>query len=284
MAETYLKEAVKLAKESDTVIFVGGLNHDYDVEGLDREDMKLPYNQDKVIEELLKVNPNTVVVMFAGSPVEMPWLSQTKALLWNYYSGMEGGTALAEVIFGMVNPSGKLAETFIKNADSCPAKTGINFAKDDSIEYTEGVMVGYRYYDTHDTDVNFCFGYGKSYTEFEYGNLEIKDISGESGKDILQVSFDITNTGSEAGMEAAQVYVAPMCTGSVVRPYHELKDFEKIFLNQGETKRIQILLDESDFSCYDTDMKNFVKIPGIYEIQIGASSRDIRLKAQTDIK
>ncbi len=143
-----LAEAVALAKASDIVIFVGGLNHDFDVEGLDRVNMKLPYGQDEVIDALLKAVPDTVVCMYAGAPVEMPWAEKAKAILWSYYAGMEGGTALAEILSGKVNPSGKLAETFIRDASQCPAHTIGTFGKKDRVEYREGVMVGYRYYDT----------------------------------------------------------------------------------------------------------------------------------------
>ena len=274
----YYEEAVALAKECDTVIYIGGLNHGYDVEGLDRVDMKLPYEQDKLIEALLDINPNTVVVMYAGSPVEMPWLDQAKSLVWSYYAGMEGGNAIAEVLFGQVNPSGKLAETFIKSESQCPAKTGINFALKQSVEHTEGVMVGYRHYDTEGTDVNFCFGHGLSYTSFEYSNLQVAIKNG-----VVATSFDVTNTGSAAGSEVAQLYVAPLSESNIVRPMHELKNFDKIYLQSGDTKKVTLSLDEKDFSCYDIDTREFVKISGQYELQIGASSRDIRLVERVDI-
>ena len=274
----YYEEAVALAKECDTVIYIGGLNHGYDVEGLDRVDMKLPYEQDKLIEAILAVRPDTVMVMYAGSPVEMPWLDQAKSLVWSYYAGMEGGNAIAEVLFGKVNPSGKLAETFIKSESQCPAKTGINFALKQSVEHTEGVMVGYRHYDTEGTDVNFCFGHGLSYTSFEYSNLQVAIKNG-----VVATSFDVTNTGSAAGSEVAQIYVAPLSESSIVRPMHELKNFDKIYLQSGDTKKVTLSLDEKDFSCYDIDTLVFVKISGQYELQIGASSRDIRLVERVDI-
>ncbi len=277
----YYEEAVALAKESDIVIYVGGLNHGYDVEGLDRGDMKLPYEQDKLIEAILDVKPDTVVVMYAGSPVEMPWLPRTKAVLWSYFAGMEGGNAIAEVLFGRVNPSGKLAETFIKDESQCPARTGVNFAMKETVEHTEGVMVGYRHYDTVGTDVNFCFGHGLSYTSFEYSNLNVtmKDdkLSGQLDAIVVELSFDITNTGDVAGSEIAQIYVAPKTDCGLVRPSHELKAFDKIYLQPGETKKVTVLLAEKDFSCYDIDTKSFVKMAGQYELQIGASARDIRL-------
>ncbi len=272
--EKCFEEAVELAKNSDTVIFVGGLDHDYDVEGLDRRDMKLPYNQNRILEELLKINPNTVVVMYAGSPVEMPWLVNVKSLLWSYYAGMEGGSAIADVIFGKVNPSGRLAETFIKNVEQCPAKPGVNFGNKERVVYDEGVMVGYRYYDTENTEVNFCFGHGFSFSSFSYKHMELK--SGDNGK--VEVSCTISNDSEVAGKEVVQLYVAPKMECAYARPVHELKAFEKIYLDAGESKEVKFELEDKDFSIYDIEKKTFVVVPGCYELQIGASSRDIRLK------
>lgn len=267
--QEYLEEAVELAKNSDTVIFVGGLNHDYDVEGLDREDMVLPYHQDKLIGALLEVNPNTVIVMYAGSPVEMPWLSQAKSVLWSYYAGMEGGTAIAKTLFGEVNPSGKLAETFIQTADQCPAKLGVNFGLKDRVVYDEGTMVGYRYYNTHDVDVNFCFGHGLSYTEYAYSNLHIEEKLQE--EKVICVAATITNTGAVAGKEVVQVYVNG-----------ELKAFDKVALAAGESKQVQFCLNAKDFSTYDVNKKDFVVAHGVYELQVAASSRDIRLVGEIE--
>ncbi len=272
--EKCLTEAIELAKNSDTVIFVGGLDHDYDVEGLDRKDMKLPYNQNKVLEELLKINPNTVVVMVAGSLVEMPWLSNVKSLLWSYYAGMEGGTAIAEVLFGNVNPSGRLAETFIKNDEHCSAKKGSTFGKKDSVTYEEGVMVGYRYYDTENVDVNFCFGHGISFSSFSYRDMVVEANEADG---TVNVSCVITNDGPMAGKEVVQLYVAPKSESDFVRPSHELKAFEKVSLEPGESKKVKLVIDKKDFSCYDVNEKDFVVVSGDYELQLGASSRDIRL-------
>ncbi|MBQ9701251.1 MAG: fibronectin type III-like domain-contianing protein, partial [Lachnospiraceae bacterium] len=147
-----------------------------------------------------------------------------------------------------------------------------------SVEHTEGVMVGYRHYDTEGTDVNFCFGHGLSYTSFEYSNLQVAIKNG-----VVATSFDVTNTGSAAGSEVAQIYVAPLSESSIVRPMHELKNFDKIYLQSGDTKKVTLSLDEKDFSCYDIDTLEFVKISGQYELQIGASSRDIRLVERVDI-
>lgn len=270
-----LEEAVSLAQESDVVIFVGGLDHNYDVEGLDRMDMKLPYGQDQVLEKILDVNPYTVVVIHAGAPVEMPWLDGAKAVLWSYYAGMEGGTALAEIIFGKINPSGKLAETFIRSIEQCPAKQGVNFGRSDRVEYTEGVMVGYRCYNTEQTDVNFCFGHGLSYTKFAYENICVNML----GDNKIAVSVDITNVGSVPGLETVQLYISPKDEASVMRPYHQLRGFEKIALKPGEKKKVTFTLRERDFAVFDTQLNRFSPISGNYEVQVGSSSRDIRLTA-----
>lgn len=266
--KAYLEEALKLAQDSDAVIFVGGLDHNYDVEGLDRKDMKLPYGQDEVISRLLKVRPDTVVVLYAGSPVEMPWLADCKSLVWSYYAGMEGGTALAEVLFGSVNPSGKLAETFIKTLAQCPAQ---DFGRKDKVVCGEGVMVGYRHYDTVGADVNFCFGHGLSYTHFEYTDLRVNG---------LNVSVKVKNVGGRPGRETVQLYVAPEDEG---RPSHQLRAFEKIGLEPGEEKVLTFSLTERDFAVYSVEKKAFVPVPGVYDIQLGASSRDIRLTASVKI-
>ena len=278
LQKQYYEEAVALAKDSDIVIYVGGLNHGYDVEGLDRADMKLPYEQDKLIEALLREKPDTIVVMYAGSPVEMSWLPDAKSLVWSYYAGMEGGKALADVLFGIVNPSGRLSETFLKNLSGCPAVQGVNFGRKDKVEYTEGVMLGYRYYDTHEIPVNFCFGYGLSYTEYVYSNLSVE----QDGTDV-RVRCLVTNTGAVAGMETVQLYVAPKEKGKLIRPCHELKDFAKIHLEAGETREVVLTLQKKDFSCYDAERKDFVLMSGNYELQIGAASRDIRLKETIQI-
>ncbi len=272
--EKCLAEALELAKNSDTVIFVGGLDHDYDVEGLDRKDMKLPYNQNRVLEELLKINPNTVVVMYAGSPVEMPWLENVKSLLWSYYAGMEGGSAIADVLFGKVNPSGKLAESFIKDISQCPAKCGETFGCKDRVAYEEGVMVGYRYYDTKNTDVNFCFGHGVSFSSFSYKDMVV-EVDKENEK--INVSCLVTNDGERTGKEVVQLYVAPKSQADLIRPYHELKGFEKLEIEPGQTKKVELVLNKKAFSCYDENVKDFVVMPGEYELQLAASSRDIRL-------
>lgn len=298
VAEEYRKEALRLAKECDTVIFVGGLNHDYDSEGYDRKDLTLPYGQDALIEELLAVKPDMVIVIYAGSPVAMPWKDRARAILFSYYAGMEGGTAIAETLFGEVNPSGKLAESFIQNIGQCPAHTIGTFGRKDCVEYKEGVMVGYRRYDTVNEDVAFCFGHGLSYSRFEYKYMTVVPVTAQamcgqssaavSGKEkecaaaekaalpMYEISVTVRNASERAGKEVVQVYVAPKEPGDA-RPYHELRAFEKIELEPGREKTVKLLLTGEAFSFYDEEQHTFVTEKGIYEIQVGSSSRDIRL-------
>lgn len=253
-----LEEAVACAKDADAVIFVGGLDHMHDVEGLDRDSMRLPYGQDALIEALLDARPDTVLTFVAGSPVEMPWLARANTILWMYYNGMEGGTALAQILFGECAPSGKLAETFLQNAEQCPAKISAS----GRCEYTEGSMVGYRFYDACGVPVNFPFGHGLSYTAFAYSDLKV------NGR---EVSFAVENTGKLGGFEIVQMYVH---NGK----FHQLRRFAKLHLQPGQKQTVTFLLDDSDFSEYDIASGDFCVVPGEYCIEIGASSRDIRLK------
>lgn len=254
-----LEEAVALAKEADTVIFVGGLDHMHDVEGLDRKDMKLPYGQDALIEALLAVNPNTVIVLYAGSPVEMPWLHQAKAVVWSYYNGMNGGIALSKVLFGKTNPSGKLAETFPKSANQCNGP----IVTEGPVIFSEGSCVGYRYYNGENIPVNFPFGHGLSYTAFSYSDLRLHG---------REAYVTVTNTGNLTGKETVQLYVR----GKM----QQLRHFEKLLLEPGQQKTVHFSLTDRDFSEYCVEKHEFTLIPGTYTIQIGASSRDIRLEQE----
>lgn len=271
--EKLLKEACELAAASDIVIFVGGLNHDYDTEGRDRGDMKLPYGQDRLLEELLKICPDTIVVLIAGSPVEMPWREQARSILWCYYAGMETGDALAEIITGKVNPSGKLPETFPKvYEDTVTYKNG-QFGKEDCVTYTEGVFVGYRYYEKEQVKPAFAFGHGLSYTEFLLENLQLK----EQKENAVTISVDVTNTGAMAGAEVVQCYVTDVeC--SVERPEKELRAFSRIFLNPGEKKTVLMTLNREAFAFYDVESKAFEVEPGEFVLQVGNASDTCTLK------
>ena len=201
-----LEEAVRYAGEYEQVIFVGGLDHEYDVEGRDRADMKLPYGQDAVIEAVLEANPNTVVVMVAGSPVEMGrWEKKAKAVVWSWYAGMEGGNALAEVLLGEVNPSGKLPESFPYSHMDCSAHCVGEFGEEKLLHYREGIYVGYRYYEKQDVPVQYCFGHGLSYTEFAYHDLTIEKQE-DAAEFYVNVSCIVKNTGNRVGKELVLRY------------------------------------------------------------------------------
>lgn len=273
--EKLFAEAIAAAKEADEVIFVGGLNHDFDSEGLDRADMKLPYEQDLLIDEFLNIRKDIIITLIGGSPVEMPWKRKAETILWSYYAGMETGNAFAKIIFGEVNPSGKLAETFpVKYEDCITAKNGQSgiYGK---IMLSEGLYFGYRYYDRERIMPAFCFGHGLSYTTFAYSNLIMKQE--KEGSKIVKISFQVKNTGKKAGAEVAQVYIAPI-SPRVGRPVKELKAYKKIKLQPGKTGKITLTLTAKDFAYFDTDIHGFIADAGDYEILIGASCEDIRLK------
>lgn len=274
-----LEEAVALAKEYDQVIFVGGLNHDYDLEGQDRADMKLPYGQEEVIDAVLAANPETILVFVAGSPVQMgSFADRAKAIVWSFYAGMEGGNALTEVLLGKVNPSGKLPETFPYSHEDCSAHCVGDFAKKDLLEYWEGVYVGYRYYEKNQIPVQFPFGHGLSYTDFEYASLEVEKEENGAGL-IVNVSCLVKNTGDMAGKEVLQLYVAAK-DSAVDRPVKELKGYEKTELKPGETKKVNFALNPESFAYFDEETGHFRAEAGFYEILIGASLTDIRLKGE----
>lgn len=266
-------QAVEAAKDADAVIFVGGLNHDIDSEGFDRSDMKLPYEQDLLIEELLKVRKDTIITFVGGSPVEMPWRDKAQAILWSYYAGMETGNAFARVIFGEVNPSGKLAETFPARYEDCATGKNGQFGKWGAIKLEEGLYYGYRHFDRQRIAPAFCFGHGLSYTTFEYSGLTMK---AEKGKNV-KLSFTVKNTGKRAGAEIAQVYVAPIAP-SVDRPVKELKAYAKVELAAGKSKKVNLTLRQQDFAYFDEHLHDFITDAGDYEILVGASCEDIRLK------
>lgn len=266
-------QAVEAAKDADAVIFVGGLNHNIDSEGFDRADMKLPYEQDLLIEELLKVRKDTIITFVGGSPVEMPWRDKARAILWSYYAGMETGNAFAEIIFGDVNPSAKLAETFPAVYEDCASAKNGQFGKWGSISLEEGLYCGYRHYDRQHIVPAFCFGHGLSYTDFEYSALTLK---AEKDKNV-KLTFTVKNVGKRAGAEVAQVYIAPIAA-KVDRPDKELKTFAKVFLAPGRSKKISLTLKQEDFAYFDVQLHDFVADAGDYVILVGASSEDIRLR------
>lgn len=275
------EEAVEKAAEYETVILIGGQNHKQDLEGHDRPDMKLPYGQDQLIEEVLEANPNTIVIMISGSPVEMPWIRKTKTLVWQWYAGMEGGTALAEVLFGKVNPSGRLPETFPKSHLDCSAHSIGEFPGGKTVAYKEGIFVGYRHYDSRDVDVLFPFGYGLSYTEFAISNLHaVLKMPGKEPQ--VCVSLKVTNIGKLDGKEVVQIYVGKE-KSSIDRPKKVLAAFTKIELEAGGSSEIRLDLDPNAFRYYDEEKQTFVVEEGTYQIYAGKSVAEICQTASVDL-
>ena len=251
-------EAVEKAKEFDTIIFVGGQNHAQDSEGHERPNMKLPYEQDQLIQELLDVNENTIVVMVSGTPVEMPWIHRIKSLIWSWYAGMEGGTAIGEVLFGAVNPSGRLPESFPITHMDCSAHCVGEFPGGKTVSYDEGIFVGYRYYDTEQIPIIFPFGYGLSYTDFSYDKAEVKQE-----QETVEILVTVTNSGKVVGKETVQYYVGKK-DSKVERPRKELKGFEKIELQVGETKVVKLSIKKEELAYYDEGEKRFIIEEGEY--------------------
>ena len=275
MNEKYLKEALEAAKNADAVIYVGGLTHDYDTEGQDRSDMKLPYDQDRLISELLKVRPDTVVTLVAGSPVDMSaWIDSADTLVYSWYAGMEGGIALAEVLFGDVNPSGHLPESFPVNESDCPAVVLGEFPGGDQVNYGEDIFVGYRYYDTYDVPTAFPFGYGLSYTDFVMTGIRAEVLEDTANNKSVKVSFDISNIGELAGAAVAQVYVADKYP-KVKKAAKELKAFEKLYLEPGETREVTLILEKDAFSYFDEESHSFHADAGSYMIMLAKNADEV---------
>lgn len=277
--EALAAQAIQAASTSDKAVIFAGLPDSFESEGYDRTHMRLPDCQNRLIEEILKVQPNTIVVLHNGSPVELPWRLQVRGILEAYLGGQAGGAAVANILYGKVNPCGKLAETFPVKLSDNPSY--LNFGGSEHVEYREGVFIGYRYYDTKEMEVAFPFGHGLSYTTFSYDNLQVSNLH-PSDTDTLTVSVDVTNTGHMEGKEIVQLYVKDL-TGSAIRPEKELKGFGKVSLLPGETKTITMELDKRSFAWYHTELKDWYAASGSYELLIGASSRDTRLKQQISL-
>ncbi len=270
--ENKITKAVEAAKNSDAAIIFAGTSNNYESEGFDRKDLVLPAEQDKLIEAVSKVNPNTIVVLITGSPVLMnSWIGNVKGIVEVWFNGEEIGNAIAEVLTGKYNPSGKLPVTFPKRWEDCSAYP--YYMKQDSVtKYGDGIFVGYRHFDKNNIEPLFPFGFGLSYTNFEYKNFKL-----ENNGDEIIASFDLKNTGKVAGSEIAQLYVRDV-ESSVERPVKELKGFSKIRLNPGETTNVKISLNKNAFMFFDPKTKKWTLEPGEFEIMIGSSSRDIYLK------
>ena len=275
-SDALLKEAVEVARTSDVALLVCGLNHDYDTESFDRLNMDIPYGQVELIQEVVKANPRTIVVMIAGSPLNMAAVDIcSPAIVWAWFNGMEGGNALVDVLSGKVNPSGKMPFTTPVSLDQSPAHALGNFpGRDLKVNYEEDILVGYRWFDTKGLPVVYPFGYGLSYTTFDYSNLNT-DKETYDQADTIQATFTLTNTGDREGAEVAQLYVSdPVC--SVMRPVKELKGFKKVFLKPGESRRITLDIPVSSLAFYSEAQSQFVVEPGEFILQLGASASDIK--------
>ena len=275
-----IKEAAELAKKCETAILFIGLTEDYESEGYDRTHMELPEAHNTLVSEVLKVNKNVIVVLAGGSPVEMPWNDGVSAVLNSYLGGQAGAGAVADIISGVVNPSGKLAETYPMAYSDTPAKN--NFPGNPaSVEYRESVYIGYRYYEKIKKAVRYPFGFGLSYTTFEYSDIKL-DKSAMNENETLSVSFKVKNTGAVAGYETAQVYVADK-ESTIYRPEKELKAFKKIWLNPGEVKEITLELSKRAFAFFNVNTNDWCVESGDFDILVGASSADIRLSAAVNV-
>ena len=278
-----IDEAVAVAKSADVVIYVGGWVHGYnynewsdnayDAEDTDKPDMNLPFGQDQLINAVLAAKPNTVMVMMGGGGVDMSqWIGKAKSIVQGWYPGMEGGNALASIIFGKVNPSGKLPMTFPKKLEDSPAhKLGDFPGFKGLLNYNEGIYVGYRYFDTYKVEPQFAFGHGLSYTNFSYSDLKVLASTDKKAS----ICINIKNTGKVAGAEVVQLYVKEQ-NPKIDRPEKELKSFKKIFLKPNEIQEVIFDLDETAFQYYDEVQAKWVMDKGKFDILIGSSSRDIR--------
>jgi beta-glucosidase len=275
----WIDKAADLAAHSDKAILVVGCTHEEDTEGSDKNDLEMPNDQDELVRAVLKAKPDTVVVLINGTPIAMPWVGQAKSILEAWYPGLEGGNALARVLFGDVAPSGKLPLTFpVKLSDSPAHALGDYPPKNGVFKYDEGVLVGYRWYDTKNIEPLFPFGHGLSYTTFRYDKPAVT-VNGQEA----DVTVRVTNTGSRDGAEVVQVYVSEP-GAKVERPAKELKGFAKVFLHAGESKEAAIHLNRRSFAYYSVDSKSWVVDGGAYKVLVGSSSRDIRGSATADVK
>jgi beta-glucosidase len=277
-----LKDAAESAAKADVAIVVVGRYNKLESEGFDVKTMDLPAGQDELIAAVEKANPHTVVVLNTGDPVTMTkWVDATRALLDMWYGGQEGGHALAAVLFGDANPSGKLVVTLPKKFEDSPAASNYP-GKNLEVNYAEGLYVGYRYFDTKNVEPQFPFGFGLSYTTFAYSDLKVAPDKG-NGQGAFRVSIKVRNTGKRAGAEVVELYIHDG-HAKIDRPVHELKAFERVELNPGETKTVTLPLDRAALSYWNPATKAWQADPGTFEVQVGASSRDIRLKAPLQLK
>jgi beta-glucosidase len=280
--EALLAAAIETAKAAEVAVIFAGLPDSFESEGYDRNHLNLPECQNHLIQEILKVQKNVVIVLHNGSPVLMPWKNDVKGILTVYLGGQAVGEGTIDLLYGKVNPSGKLAETYPLRLQDTPSY--LNFpGTEQAVSYSEGVFIGYRYYDSKELDVLYPFGYGLSYTTFEYSDLKITPDADIKDTDTVTVSVNVKNTGDVFGKETVQLYVHPN-QASVQRPYKELKGFEKVALNPGETKTVVFKLDKRAFAYYCVELNDWYVESGEYKIMIGKSSMEIVLSSTITIE
>lgn len=279
--DEYIKEAVEIAKNADKVVVFVGLTEEYESEGFDRKNMLLPKAHNKLVNAVCEVNDNVIVVLQGGSPVELPWLHKVKGLVNSYLGGQAVAQSIVDILTGKYNPCGKLAETYPYNIEDTPTFNRYPLHGAD-VTYNESIFIGYRYYDKIDRNVLFPFGFGLSYTQFEYSDLKLQKKNYSKGETV-KLSFKIKNTGKCAGAEIAQIYVSKP-ESKIFRAVKELKAFKKIWLEPNEEKTVKIELDERAFSFWNIDSLSWCVENGEYEILVGASSRDIILSDTVKMK
>ena len=276
-----IAQAQETAQAADVAVVFVGITENLESEGFDRKDLKLSPGHQELVEAVAAVNPNTIVIVQCGGAVEMPWIDLVKGVLYEYLGGEAVGSATIDLLWGAVNPSGKLAETFPIKLEDNPSYLWYQ-GEGDHTEYREGVFVGYRYYDKVKKDVLYPFGYGLSYTTFDYSDLKL-DKTEMKDTETLTATVKVKNTGDRAGKEIVQLYVVN-AQGEAIRPIRELKGFEKVALEPGEEKEVSFVLDKRSFAYYNTEAHDWVAETGAYGIAIGKNSRDIVLQAPVKVE
>lgn len=278
-----VQKAVDAAKKSDIAIIFAGSNRDYETEASDRRNLKLPFGQEELIQKVLAVNPKTIVVFVAGAPFEIENISKkSQAVVWSWFNGSEGGNALADVILGKVNPSGKLPWTMPKDIMDSPAHATKSFPGGKTVNYAEGILIGYRWFDTKNVAPLYPFGYGLSYTTFAFGNAKT-DKTSYSENETISVSVEVNNTGKTDGKEVVQLYTSKS-DSKVTRAAQELKGFAKVFVKAGASQTVTIKVPVKELAYYNVTAKKWTVEPGKYELKVGNSSRDLKFKIAVTIK
>ena len=267
-----MQEAVDTAKDADAVILIVGTNSDWETEGNDRSSLALPSNQDELVQKICSANNNTVVVLNTGSPCEMPWIDEANSILQCWFPGQEFGNSLSDILFGSVNPSGKLPTTFPKKLSDTPAYSTYP-GKDLQMDYEEGLFIGYRWYDRENIEPLFAFGHGLSYTNFEYSNLRAVPPKNESS--VAAFELEVINKGKLYGKEIVQGYIR-VKESNIERPIKELKKFEKIGLEPEESKKIKFELSERDLSYWSEKDQCWKVEPAEYIFEVGSSAKEIK--------